>query len=383
MSGLQTDNLTVGYGSPLVKEISLRVRPGRVLTLIGPNGCGKSTILKSVTRQLKTLGGSIFLGGQAMETMKEAEIAKKLAMVMTEHIRPELMTCRDIVATGRYPYTGRLGILTEADWQKVEEAIAFVHAEDVAAQDFNKVSDGQRQRIMLARAICQETEILVLDEPTSYLDIRYKLDILSGIRRLAREKNVAVIMSLHELDLAQQVSDLIACVEDGGIVIDTPEKIFSGNRVQKLYGVADAVFDPLLGVPCMLDAEDRKQTDPGKDAKGGSAPEVFVISGGGAGISVYRRLQREGISFAAGILSENDVEYRIAKALAVKVITQKAFYPIGEQQLTEAKKWIDMCVGCICLLDTFGPLNEACRELQSYAEQCGKLRQVEEVLIEG
>ena len=103
MSGLQTDNLTVGYGSPLVKEISLCVRPGRVLTLIGPNGCGKSTILKSVTRQLKIMGGSIFLGGQAMETMKEAEIAKKLAMVMTEHIRPELMTCRDIVATGSYP----------------------------------------------------------------------------------------------------------------------------------------------------------------------------------------------------------------------------------------------------------------------------------------
>ena len=278
MSGLQTDNLTVGYGSPLVKEISLCVRPGRVLTLIGPNGCGKSTILKSVTRQLKIMGGSIFLGGQAMETMKEAEIAKKLAMVMTEHIRPELMTCRDIVATGRYPYTGRLGILTEADWQKVEEAIAFVHAEDVAVQDFNKVSDGQRQRIMLARAICQETEILVLDEPTSYLDIRYKLDILSGIRRLAKEKNVAVIMSLHELDLAQQVSDLIACVEDGGIVIDTPEKIFSGNRVQKLYGVADAAFDPLLGVPCMLDAEDRKLTDPGKDPKGGRAPEVFVAA---------------------------------------------------------------------------------------------------------
>lgn len=383
MSGLQTDNLTVGYGSPLVKEISLCVRPGRVLTLIGPNGCGKSTILKSVTRQLKIMDGSIFLGGQAMETMKEAEIARKLAMVMTEHIRPELMTCRDIVATGRYPYTGRLGILTEADWQKVEEAIAFVHAEDVAVQDFNKVSDGQRQRIMLARAICQETEILVLDEPTSYLDIRYKLDILSGIRRLAREKNVAVIMSLHELDLAQQVSDLIACVEDGGIVIDTPEKIFSGNRVQKLYGVADAAFDPLLGVPCMLDAEDRKQTDPGKNSKGGSAPEVFVISGGGAGISVYRRLQREGISFAAGILSENDVEYRIAEALAVNVVAQIAFYPIGEQQLTEAKKWIDACAGCICLLDTFGPLNEACKSLKTYAEQCGKLRQVEEVLIEG
>ena len=250
MSGLQTDNLTVGYGSPLVKEISLCVRPGRVLTLIGPNGCGKSTILKSVTRQLKIMGGSILLGGQAMETMKEAEIAKKLAMVMTEHIRPELMTCRDIVATGRYPYTGRLGILTETDWQKVEEAIAFVHAEDVAVQDFNKVSDGQRQRIMLARAICQETEILVLDEPTSYLDIRYKLDILSGIRRLAREKNVAVIMSLHELDLAGRISDKIACVHGDRVDrFGTPEEIFTDGYIAVNIAATDlTVKSAVLGL---------------------------------------------------------------------------------------------------------------------------------------
>ena len=360
MSGLQTDNLTVGYGSPLVKEISLCVRPGRVLTLIGPNGCGKSTILKSVTRQLKIMGGSIFLGGQAMETMKEAEIAKKLAMVMTEHIRPELMTCRDIVATGRYPYTGRLGILTEADWQKVEEAIAFVHAEDVAVQDFNKVSDGQRQRIMLARAICQETEILVLDEPTSYLDIRYKLDILNSIRKLARERNIAVIMSLHELDLVQKVSDMVACV-DGTTVshIGPPEEIFQGSLVQKLYGIEEKNFDSMLGIMQM----------PGNKA----APNVFVIGGGGAAIPTYYRLQREHIPFAAGIIFENDVEYPVATALASKVITAKAFYPMEEAQLEEAKKILAGCETCICACENFGPYNMLNKELRSLAEEQGKL----------
>ena len=361
MSGLQTDNLTVGYGSPLVKEISLCVRPGRVLTLIGPNGCGKSTILKSVTRQLKIMGGSILLGGQAMETMKEAEIAKKLAMVMTEHIRPELMTCRDIVATGRYPYTGRLGILTEADWQKVEEAIAFVHAEDVAVQDFNKVSDGQRQRIMLARAICQETEILVLDEPTSYLDIRYKLDILNSIRKLARERNIAVIMSLHELDLVQKVSDMVACV-DGTTVshIGPPEEIFQGSLVQKLYGIEEKNFDSMLGIMQM----------PGNKA----APNVFVLGGGGAAIPTYYRLQREHIPFAAGILFENDVEYPVAAALASKVITAKAFYPMEEAQLEEAKKILTGCETCICTCENFGPYNMLNKELRRFAEEQGKLK---------
>lgn len=392
MNGLWTDNLTVGYASPIVRDISLRVSPGRVLTLIGPNGCGKSTILKSVTKQLKTIGGSIFLGGHAMDAMKEAQIAKKLAMVMTEHIRPELMSCRDIVSTGRYPYTGRLGILTEDDWRKVDEAIAFVHAQDVAEQDFNKVSDGQRQRIMLARAICQETEILVLDEPTSYLDIRYKLDILSGIRRLAQEKNVAVLMSLHELDLAQQVSDLIGCVDKSGVVIDTPEKLFTGNRIQKLYGVQEEAFDPLLGVTCMYSGrkrfagtvegqmadreQNRSHTVVEQETGVVISPQVFVIGGGGAGIPVYRRLQREGIPFAAGILAENDVEYRLAKIMADTVIWQRAFYPISKEQLTLAKEWIDRCDSCICALGSFGPLNEACRELMEYAKKCGKLKEL-------
>ena len=355
MSGLQTDNLTVGYGSPLVKEISLCVRPGRVLTLIGPNGCGKSTILKSVTRQLKIMGGSIFLGGQAMETMKEAEIAKKLAMVMTEHIRPELMTCRDIVATGRYPYTGRLGILTEADWQKVEEAIAFVHAEDVAVQDFNKVSDGQRQRIMLARAICQETEILVLDEPTSYLDIRYKLDILNSIRKLARERNIAVIMSLHELDLVQKVSDMVACVDGTPVShIGPPEEIFQGSLVQKLYGIEEKNFDSMLGIMQM----------PGNKA----APNVFVIGGGGAAIPTYYRLQREHIPFAAGILYKNDIDYQLARLLAVEVITEEPFRQISDETFARAVEVMKKCKRVIVTDVPVGECNKRVEELIKLAK---------------
>lgn len=354
-------DLTVGYDRiPLIKNINLGVRPGEILTLIGPNGSGKSTILKTITKQLKTIGGSVFLGKESMRELTDSEISRHLSMVMTERIHTELLSGRDVVATGRYPYTGRLGILSQQDWKKVDEAIALVHAGEVQQQDFRRISDGQRQRLMLARAICQDTQVLILDEPTSYLDMGFKLDILTTIRMLARKKNLAVIMSLHELDLAQKVSDTIACVKGDRIDrVGTPEEIFSGNYVQQLYGVKSRQFEPQTGQVFM------------ERPKG--IPEIFVIGGGGTGLAVYNRLQRQNIPFAAGILQENDVEYAAASALAACVFSEKAFFPVSEETFLRAKQMLDDCDACICALTEFGPYNEKNRQLYEYAKKLGKV----------
>lgn len=354
-------DLTVGYDRiPLIKNINLSVRPGEILTLIGPNGSGKSTILKTITQQLKTIGGSVFLGKESMRELTDREISRHLSMVMTERIHTELLSGRDVVATGRYPYTGRLGILSDKDWEKVDEAIALVHAGEVQQQDFRRISDGQRQRLMLARAICQDTQVLILDEPTSYLDMGFKLDILTTIRMLARKKNLAVIMSLHELDLAQKISDTIACVKGDRIDrVGTPEEIFSGDYVQQLYGVKSRQFDPQTG-----------QAFPERPE---GAPEVFVIGGGGTGLAVYNRLQRQNIPFAAGILQENDVEYAAASALAACVFSEKAFFPVSEETFLRAKQMLGSCKTCICALTEFGPYNEKNRQLFEYAKKLGKI----------
>ena len=354
---LSTQNLTVGYDKKaLIEKINLHVRPGEILTLIGPNGSGKSTILKTITRQLGALGGMVYLGNDPMSRLHDREISKKVSMVMTERMHTELLSGRDVVASGRYPYTGRLGILSQEDWEKVDEAIALVHAEQVQGQDFQKISDGQRQRLMLARAICQDTQILVLDEPTSYLDMGFKLDILAAIRMLARKKNLAIILSLHELDLAQKISDTVACVRGDRIDrVGTPEEIFQGDYIQNLYGVAADQFDPLTGQMFL--------------EKPAGQPQVFVIGGGGAGIAVYDRLQRQNIPFAAGILPENDVEFAAAKALAAQVISTRAFYPAGEETIALAQACIDRCDRCICAVMEFGPLNEANRRLAAYAKE--------------
>ena len=182
-----TDQLTVGYdGKPLIKEINIQLNKGEILTLIGPNGAGKSTILKSITRQLSLISGTVYLEQEQMSRMTNREVSKKLAVVLTERMRPELMTCEDVVSTGRYPYTGTLGILSAEDKEKVKSAMEMVHAWDLKDRDFTAISDGQRQRILLARAICQEPEIIILDEPTSFLDIRHKLELLAILKKICR-----------------------------------------------------------------------------------------------------------------------------------------------------------------------------------------------------
>ncbi len=243
---LSLDRVGAGYGKKIILSgISLEINKGEIVCLIGPNGSGKSTVLKTIVRELKEIEGSLTLLDRNLSQMKGSEIAREISMVMTERIHPQLMTCRDVISTGRYPYTGRLGILSEEDRIKVEEAISMVGAEKIADSDFNEISDGQKQRIMVARAICQDTGIIVLDEPTSYLDMFHKIDLLKIIRRLAREKNKTIIMSLHELDLVKMISDRVVCVGENKVIrIGAVDDIFRGNFIQSLYGVRNEEFDP-------------------------------------------------------------------------------------------------------------------------------------------
>ncbi len=346
-----TENMTVGYGkTPLIRQIGIHVRAGEIVTLIGPNGAGKSTILRSVIRQLGLLEGTVYLDGMPMKGMGEREIAKRMSILMTERIHPELMNCEDVVGTGRYPYTGRMGILTAEDRGKVREAMELVHAWDIASRDFSQISDGQKQRILLARAICQDPSVIVLDEPTSFLDIRHKLELLTILKDLVRRKKVAVLMSLHELDLAQKLSDYIVCVKGEYIErCGTPEEIFTSSYITGLYGITKGSYYAEFG--CL-------EMEPVK-----GKPQVFVIGGNGSGIPVYRRLQRMGIPFAAGILHENDVDYPIARALASQVISEMPFEPIREETYDRAAEVLASCGQVICCLKEFGTLNEKNRKL--------------------
>lgn len=357
---LHTEGLAVGYnGRLLLEEVCLAVRRGEILTLIGPNGAGKSTILKTIARQLTPIRGTVYLDGDSVWGMPEGELAKRLALVTTGRVDPELMTCLDVVETGRYPYTGRLGILSREDRRIAAEALAQVGGEALAERPFACISDGQRQRILLARALCQQPDVIVLDEPTSYLDIRHKLELLNLLKRLVHQKQLAVVMSLHELDLAQRVSDTVVCVNGSCIErCGTPEEIFTADYIRRLYDLTGGSYEPVFG-SVELEAV------PGP-------PRVFVIGGGGSGVPVYRRLQRQGIAFAAGILAPNDLDYPTAKALAACLVEEAPYAPIRPETLEAAKQTLSACESAMCTLPEFGPLNEANRALWAFAGQLGK-----------
>ncbi len=236
-----TEQMSVGYqGKPLVRDIEIGLQRGEILTVIGPNGAGKSTLLKSIAGQLKPVAGTAYLEQRKLSAMSGAELSRRMAVVFTEKLQTELMTCEEVAATGRYPYTGRFGILSEEDRRKVEEAMALVRVDRIKEQDFSRISDGQRQRVMLARAICQEPEILVMDEPVSFLDIRHKLEFLSLLQELREKRKLTVIMSLHELELAKIISDKILCLRGAYVErYGTPEEIFETDFIRRLYGMEE------------------------------------------------------------------------------------------------------------------------------------------------
>ena len=352
-------DLSVGYDRKLVVEgVNLDVRAGDVVALIGPNGSGKSTILKTIARHLAPMGGVVELDGRDIATWKAPELARNLAVMLTNRPQTELLTCRDIVEAGRHPYTGRMGVLTVDDKARVNEAMRIAHVEDLAECDFMRISDGQRQRVMLARAIAQDPRVLVLDEPTSYLDIRYQIDLLRILRHLAKAKGVAVIMSIHELELAQKSADKVICVKDGRVFhAGAPENVFTREVIGELYGIEHGAFNERFGSVEMGRPHGEAHT--------------FVIAGGGTGAATFRRLVRRGEAFCAGVLHEGDVDCELARNLAADVAVERAFEPISDAALSSAKKLLAQCDRLIVCPPAFGTLNARNAELIDAAQALG------------
>ena len=248
MSYCETQDLAIGYGTPLLRDIALQAERGKVLALIGPNGAGKSTLLKTLAGHLTAQGGAVLLDGQTLTAYTPHARSRKLALMLPHTARTELATCFDVAAAGRYPYTGRLGILSDADRRAVHEALTLVQAEALADRDFTKISDGQRQRVLLARAVCQQPEILLLDEPTSFLDVKGKAELMGILQTLAHEKNVAIIVTLHELELAQKLADAVVCVAPQGVSgVLTPQEAFTRENICQLFDLTAVQYAALFG----------------------------------------------------------------------------------------------------------------------------------------
>lgn len=240
MYTLSCSDLAIGYEKNiLIEDICLGIEEGEIAVLVGPNGSGKTTIIKTLSGILAPINGKIYLDQREFSEIPLNERAKKISVMLTEKKEYDYTSVFDVIAVGRYPYTNVMGKLGENDISVIDSVIEEVGIEDIKDKSFNKLSDGQRQKVLLARALVQEPSVLVLDEPTSFLDVGSKLEFMKIIRRLTKTKKISVLMSLHELDLAYAIADtIISVTKDHRIEKKgAPKDVLTKEYIAKLFNL--------------------------------------------------------------------------------------------------------------------------------------------------
>ncbi len=254
-STLEIKNLTVSYGERTALEnISLEIYPGEVLALIGPNGAGKSTLVKSISGVLRPRYGTAKVNGQDVYRLSSEQRAKVLAVVPQARNLPEGYTVWQTVQIGRTPYLGWLGQPSSKDIERTRWALRRTGTDEYTERQIDELSGGEQQRVLLARALAQETPVLLLDEPTAHLDLRYQSLILNLVRELAQEQQLAVLMVLHDLNLVALYADRVALLVDGKLrAVGTPVEVITPTRLLEAYDVPMQVIPhPTNGTPLII-----------------------------------------------------------------------------------------------------------------------------------
>ena len=249
---LYTENLTTGYtskaGQTVIGEnLNLEFTSGKLIALIGANGIGKSTLLRTITGIQKPLKGNIFLSGKDLSSYGPLELAQNLSVVLTEKLPSSNLTVYELIALGRQPYTNWIGTLTETDREKINEAIALTQIGHLIHKKHYEISDGQLQNVLVARALVQDTPLIILDEPTTHLDLHHKVSLFKLLKKLSATMGKCILFSTHDIDLAIQLSDEMIVMTKDSIAQDDPCKLIESGIFNILFDDEDISFDEQKG----------------------------------------------------------------------------------------------------------------------------------------
>lgn len=249
---LSTSNLSIGYTAKkeknyIAQNIDLQLQSGKLVALIGANGIGKSTLLRTLTAIQKPLSGTIFLNEKEIQTYNSLELAQKLSLVLTEKLPPSNLTVFELIALGRQPYTNWVGKLSEEDNVKIQEAMQLTQISHLATKKHYEISDGQLQKALIARALAQDTPLIILDEPTTHLDLLHKVAVFKLLKKLAHETGKCILFSTHDIDMAIQLSDEIILMTPERVVQDQPCNMITEGIFNTLFNDEHIVFDAEKG----------------------------------------------------------------------------------------------------------------------------------------
>lgn len=251
---IQTHDLAIGYQDhTILDNISITPPAHEISVILGANGCGKSTLLKTFSRLLKPKSGIVTLDRQDIHTLPPKKLAQSLSLLPQSPLVPEGMRVYDLVAQGRYPYLKMMGTLSEKDHQMIQDALAMMHIEDLKDRYIHELSGGQRQRVWIALALAQDPEVLLLDEPTTYLDISYQIELLDALMTLNKQKKTTIIMVLHDINLAARYSSYVYAIAHDSIYEGMPLELITPALMQEVYHLnCQVVEDPVSHTPLII-----------------------------------------------------------------------------------------------------------------------------------
>jgi iron complex transport system ATP-binding protein len=255
MIDLEMQNASLGYNHlPILKDINLKVSPGELLGIIGPNGCGKSTLIKAFSRIINPLSGRILIGGKVISGIPRRELARLVGVVPQIPLLPSTFSAFEIVLMGRNPHLGLFQSEGPRDWDLAQQAMEQTATQSLADRRVNELSGGEIQCLLIARALVQETKAILLDEPTANLDIGRQVEILDLMKDLCRSNNLTVLAALHDLNLAAQYCDRLVLIHDGHIQAEgKPSEVITGANIKQVYGAQNCVYaHPVNGLPIVL-----------------------------------------------------------------------------------------------------------------------------------
>jgi iron complex transport system ATP-binding protein len=254
-SGFSAKNLFAGYGGlPVVQDVNMLVPSGQISALIGANACGKSTLLKAMARLLKPISGEVTLNGLRLDNIPTLKLAQKLSLLPQSPIAPEGIVVSELVGFGRFPHRSFLRGFTKDDRQAIADAMDTMEISNLANRAIDELSGGQRQRVWLAMALAQQTDILLLDEPTTFLDVAHQIEILDMLTELNHQKGTTIVMVLHEVNLAARYADYLFAMHHGKLAASgTPSQVLTEKLLKDVFGLDSMVIlDPVSGIPMML-----------------------------------------------------------------------------------------------------------------------------------
>ena len=364
MKPVEIIDIDVSYGAKKVIEaVSLSAGQGEILGIIGPNGSGKTTLLKAMSRIVARDEGEIYLNDRNLNVFSFRELAQQIAVVPQDISIGFDYTVRDIVMMGRHPYIGRLASETARDREICDRAMHLANVAHLAGSSVHEISGGERQRVLIARALAQEPKILLLDEATSNLDISHQIEILNIIRGLTG--NITVISVFHDLNLAAYYCDRLIMLKAKKVVaVGEPRDVLTRETLHAVYGIDILVkTHPLTGKPYILPVY-------GCDTKERPCKSIHVVCGGGTGSDLLYTLDKEGFSVSTGVLNVFDTDYATATALDIPCVTEAPFAAISPAARDSLARCIDAAYAVIITAMPIGQGNiENIRVLEDYRDK--------------